>query len=99
MTAILSNSNPAEVAIPTNCVFAAGQSVAEFTLQALTDGVVDGQKVVDLAVLANGFSDGTLSIVVQDADTPQLSLSFASSSVVEGGSLRGTVSRPFASAD
>ncbi len=96
LTVALLSSNPAEVLIPTNVVFAPSQSTAQFNFNALADGVVDGTKILDLTASANNYSSGTLAVVVRDADTPKLGLSFASASITEGGTLRGTISRPLA---
>ncbi len=97
LTVALTNSNPTQVQMPSTLAFAAGQAQASFSVAPLLDGIVDGPQAVDLSATADGFAGGALSLLIEDADTPQLQLALASAVILEGETLNGQVSRPNAS--
>ena len=77
----------------TTVTIPAGATSAQFTIRALTDGVVDGPQSVQLTAAAMGFDSGTATVTVVDVDLPPLSLALETNRVWEGSALTATVSR------
>ena len=59
----------------------ANQFSASFVVDALLDGVVDGDQSVNVGVTATGYQAATAHFTVQDIDVPALKLSILSASV------------------
>jgi len=93
LTVTLMAEPAGQIDLPAALVLPAGQSSVTFDLIALNDGVVDGDAAVTVRAHAEGYLDGTASLLVRDVNVPQLRLSLPNSQVSEGKTLTGTVSR------
>lgn len=88
VTVNLASSDTTELTVPESVTIPADAPFATFTIQALTDGVVDGDQTVTLLATAVGFAAATATIVVEDVDEePEMVLTATSSSVNAGGVL------------
>ncbi|MCC5840340.1 MAG: choice-of-anchor J domain-containing protein [Opitutales bacterium] len=82
---LLTSGDATEIAVPASVTVPAGSAVASFSVQALTDGIVDGDQVVTVIAAAEGYATATATLVVEDADRPRfLELIPATASLDEG---------------
>lgn len=70
-----------ELDIPESIEFAAGESVVVLMVNAVDDDLLDGTQIVRITATANGFRDGTDSLIVVDHET--LTLTFDVATVLE----------------
>lgn len=68
----LTSLDTSEIIVPTSVTIAAGQTSADFTIQAVSDGISDGTQTVLISAAADGFNSGSASILVSDVDLPDL---------------------------
>lgn len=61
-----------EIIVPASVTIAAGQTSADFTVQAVSDGISDGTQTALISAAADGFNSGSASILVSDVDLPDL---------------------------
>jgi hypothetical protein len=93
LTVTITNGDPSEIFVTNEVIIPAGQASASFNVLAVHDGVVDGAQLVTLTVGAQNFQSAAALVTVLDVDLPQLGLQLAATSVLEGQTLGGTVSR------
>jgi subtilase family serine protease len=84
---MLTNSDSTEVTLTNFVIIPAGQASASFTVRALADGIVDGTQFATISASAPGFVSAFQTLTVFDADLPHLTLTLATNTVMEGGSL------------
>ena len=80
----LSSSDPSEATIPVTATILAGSDRVTVPVSSVSDGITDGNQTVILTASAAGFVDGVGSLVVSDADRPDLviaGIGFAASGV------------------
>ncbi len=58
-----------ELSIPTTVTLSAGTASATFSINALTDGVFDGDKSVTILAAASGYDTGAVVVTVSDVDS------------------------------
>lgn len=91
----LSSSLTTEATVPATVTIPAGQNSVTFAVAAVEDATQDGNKSVTITAAARGFSNGTVTLSVEDNDTP-LTLELSATTVTEGAgskALTGTVTR------
>ena len=94
LTVALSSSDTTAATVPATVVIPAGQAAATFDITGVDDATIDGTQTPTITATAVGLTDGTITVDVTDDDAPNLSLSFASSSISEnGGVTTATVTR------
>lgn len=93
LTVVLTNPVPSEIELPESVVIPAGQSVAEFPVKALVDGITDGARLVLIEASAAGHAAAPLAVPTEDIDRPTLTLETAPDRVVEGQTLPVTIRR------
>ena len=82
LSVTLSNSDASEVSVPAVVTIPAGQASADFDVDAVDDGIVDGTQTVAIAASAAGFTGASANIAIADDDVaappapPASSLSF-----------------------
>ncbi|MBA3481096.1 MAG: hypothetical protein H0T51_04690, partial [Pirellulales bacterium] len=92
----LLSDNINKVTVPATVTIPAGQTSATFSLTAVNNTVLDGTARVTITASAAGLATGSDRVDVHDDDAVNLSLSFASSTIVEGAispATIGTVTR------
>ncbi len=69
----LISSDTSEATVPTTVTIPAGQTTSPaFAVNAIYDGLVDGDQAVEIRAVVAGFIDGTASIMVRDAGAPDI---------------------------
>ncbi|GAA6138994.1 hypothetical protein NBRC116583_27410 [Arenicella sp. 4NH20-0111] len=69
----LISSDTSEATVPTTVTIPAGQTTSHaFAVNAIYDGLVDGDQAVEIRAVVAGFIDGTASIMVRDAGAPDI---------------------------
>jgi hypothetical protein len=68
----LSSSLPSEASVPASVIIPAGSDRVSFPIRSIADGVTDGNRSVLLTASAPGFVSGNATLVVSDADRPDL---------------------------
>lgn len=63
------SSDTTEATVPTTVTILAGQTFANFAVNAVDDAIVDGSQNVTITASASGFSDGVASVTVTDNET------------------------------
>ncbi len=92
LTVQLTSDDASEATVPTTVTILANQSSVTFAISAVDDALLDGTQTVVISASASGYSGGTRSINVDDAET--LTVSMNATSISEnGGSATGTVTR------
>ena len=100
LTIVLGSSDTSAATVPASVVIDAGQESASFPIAAVNDGLASGNKTA--AITANVETDAGVIVVQGSAEAkllllaangPALSVSFAASTVHEGSSTTGTVTR------
>ena len=99
ITVTFANSNTDALTHPTTLVFPGGRSHQAFELRPPTDGRVDGPQLAALTATADGFVGASITVTVEDADVPRLSLELLTSTVREGDIARAVVRRELATPD
>jgi hypothetical protein len=87
----LATSDVTEIQVPATATFGFGQTTLSFPITVVNDTEIDGPQTVTLSANAPGGAPMNASIVVQDNETKNLTLS-GISSVTEGQSVLQTVS-------
>ncbi len=72
LTVTLVSSDLTEATVPASVVIPAGSSQATFPIASLSDGTTDGNQSVLITASASGFTSGSDTLVVSDADRPDL---------------------------
>jgi hypothetical protein len=90
---MLTNPVPSEIEVPESVMIPAGQSMAEFPVRALVDGITDGPRVVMIEASAAGHSAGLIAVPTEDIDRPTLTVETSTNRVVEGQTLPVTIRR------
>lgn len=67
----LTGSDATELAVPASVTVPAGAAVASFAIEALLDGIIDGDQTVSIIASAEGYATATATLVVEDADRPR----------------------------
>lgn len=83
----LVSSDPGEATVPASVTIPAGELSAQFPINSLNDGETDGNQPVTVTANAAGFTPGTDTLVVSDADLPDLvinSITFPATGVTDG---------------
>ncbi|MGE0377399.1 MAG: SdrD B-like domain-containing protein, partial [Planctomycetaceae bacterium] len=68
----LASSDTTEITVPATVTIPAGETSAEFTLQAVLDGISDGLQSLTIAATAASFNPGSASVSVSDFNLPDL---------------------------
>ena len=97
----LASSNTGEATVPPTVTIPAGFLWAEFPITPVQDNVLDGDKQVSITgrVLDGGgqpvagYADGSVQVSVLDSASPTLSLQLLTSTVREGNSVTGRLTR------
>jgi len=84
---------PGRVGGPSTVQFAAGQSELTLTLPLLPDGIAGPDAAIGLAARAVGFTDGTATVILDNADPALLTLRFTTAQVNQGQTIAATVTR------
>lgn len=69
----LTNSDSSELSIPATVTIPVGQSSVSFDVDAVNDGALDGDQLVDISAEAPNHQIGTVQVTVQDHEPPILS--------------------------
>ena len=93
LTVVLTNPLPSEIELPESVLIPAGQSVAEFPVKALVDGVTDGARLVMIEASAPGHAAAPLAVPTEDIDRPRLTIETTPDRVLEGRTLPVTLRR------
>ncbi len=93
LTVALVSSAPDRLSVPATANFADGALSTTVELSIADDNIALGDLVADLSATADGFVSAELSLTVVDNEQPSVTLSFAQTTVTEGGVLVGTVTR------
>lgn len=72
MIVTLSSSNTNEATLPPSVVIAAGAAYVDVPVTTINDNVADGDKQVYFQATANGFSTGSIWVIVSDRNKPDL---------------------------
>ncbi len=91
LTIDLVSSDPTELVVPASVTIPAGQTSVTFTATPVDDTLLDGDQSVTITGTASGFTGFVRTFTVEDYE--ELSITFASNSVVEGATVVGTVTR------
>jgi hypothetical protein len=73
--------------VPISVTIPAGELSAQFPINSVNDGETDGNQTVTVTATADGFTAGTDTLVVSDADLPDLvvnSITFPATGVTDG---------------
>ena len=89
----LQSSDLTTATVPGTVVIPAGQASANFAISAVDDLIADGDSTTTISASAIGFQPSAAQLTVQDNEVPALTLVLDQASIVENGSLNGTVSR------
>ena len=81
----LVSSDTTELEVPAEVVIPAGSATAGFTVTALHDGIMDGDQTVTVVASAEGYSSASVSLVVEDRDTPRSIELRADTDVIDEG--------------
>jgi hypothetical protein len=94
LTVVLASSDTAEATVPASITLIPGTTSTTFAVDAIDDAVADGTKSVTLIGTAQGFTNATAMLSVEDNETPLLSLTFSKTVLAEnGGNFSATVAR------
>jgi hypothetical protein len=91
LAVVLATDDTTEAAVPTSVTIPAGQSTAQFAINAVNDAVVDGSRDVTLTAEATGYGAGSRSLTVEDDDVRELTLSVTASTVSESAGAAAAV--------
>ena len=92
LTVTLTSSDSSEVAVPLTVTIPANQSSVNFVVTGVDDSLLDGSQSASIQASAAGYTSGSRSLTVSDAE--QLAFTLSVSSISEsGGSAVGTVTR------
>ncbi len=83
----LSSSDLTEATVPPTVTIPAGELSAQFPVTSLNDGETDGNRTVTITASAAGFTAGSDTVVVSDADLADLiigSITFPATGVTDG---------------
>lgn len=72
LTVTLASSDLTEATVPPTVLIPAGSNQATFPIASLSDGTTDGNQSVLITASASGFVSGSDTLVVSDADRPDL---------------------------
>ena len=89
----LASNDVSAATVPLTVTIPAGQASATFPVNAVDDGLVDGDQTPILTASAAGFVPGTASLTVTETDVRTLTLVLNTTTVEEGGSVTGQVTR------
>ena len=89
----LSNTAPGELAAPPGMVIPAGQAWVTFTVNPMTDTVVDGLQLALLTASAPDYREDTQALYIADRNVPQLAFSIPEPNVVEGQTATASITR------
>ncbi|HEY9176032.1 MAG TPA: CARDB domain-containing protein, partial [Verrucomicrobiae bacterium] len=73
----LTSSSAAQLGVPANLMFAAGETSVPFTVNALDDTQVESPLTVAVTATANGYRSGTANVTILDDDWPAVTLTIA----------------------
>ncbi len=76
LEATLTTDAPGEMSVPASVTIPAGQKSTTFAVASLDDGVTDGNKTAKVTASAAGFTSGADTIVITDANLPDLAVAF-----------------------
>ncbi len=93
LTVTLQSGDLTEAKVPASILIPAGQASANFLVQVLHDGQLDGPQTLTLSAQAPGFQTATAPLTVLDSDLPALTLAFDPVRVMEGAASTATVTR------
>ncbi len=88
----LLSSDTSEAVVPAIVVIPANQNQANFLIQGIDDTLLDGTQTVTITAALAGYTSGSKTLEVLDAESLTLTTS-ASSTSENGGALTGTVTR------
>ena len=92
----LASSNTAKATVPVTVTVPANATGATFTIGAVDNAIVDGDKTVNITATSPGFTAATQAVTVTDNDVPTLTLSVTPTTFSEGAGANaatGTVMR------
>jgi subtilisin-like proprotein convertase family protein len=92
VTVTLLSSDATEATVPVTVIIPANQASASFLVTAVDDTLLDGTQPLTITATANGYSNGTGDLLVNDSE--DLSVTLDETSISEsGGIANGTVRR------
>jgi hypothetical protein len=74
----LASGDATEASVPATVIIPAGSDRVEFSILGLMDGQADGAQPATLTASANGYNPGSFTVIVTDADLPDLVVTSAS---------------------
>lgn len=89
----ISASNPTSISLPSLVTIPVGQPYVEFSIGTINNSVVQGDRATVIRAASAGMLGSERSLLVQDDDVRSLSLTFDSSTLQEGGTGTGVISR------
>ena len=89
----LASNDLSAATVPLTVTIPAGQASSTFPVDAVDDGLVDGDQTPTLTASAAGFVPGSAVLTVTETDVPTLTLVLDTTTVEEGGSVTGSVER------
>ena len=95
LVVVITNSDPARLAITNTVTIPAGANSATFSVQAIHDNLVLGNEFVVFNVTNDSYQGDSWGLNVLEIDVPQLTLAFGAPSVTEGLTVPCTVSRDY----
>jgi len=66
----LASDDPSEATVPSSVTILAGESYADFDIDAVDDAETDGDQTVTISASATGYLDGSDTVVVTDDEVP-----------------------------
>lgn len=72
LTVNISSSATGEALVPAAITIPVGENAASFDINTLQDGVTDGSQMVTISANADGFTGASTTLLVTDADLPDL---------------------------
>lgn len=83
LTVNLANPDPDRLSLPATTTIPAGQTYRTLAVGVLGNTLVDGNRTIGLGASAAGYSPATVSLLVQDDDTPALTMQLTPGTVNE----------------
>ena len=90
LTVSLISDTTYKMTAPPTVTFAVGQSSINVPLTILDDGIIEGSRTVNITANADGYTAGAAQIIVNDTNTPQLTIAVGQTVVSEAAGPNAT---------
>ena len=84
LTVMIRNANTNTVSAPAIVTIPAGSAAVNFTVKPIDNAVVDGTRVVNMSVAANGYAGASVPLTVLDNEMSKLTVMLDKTSIREG---------------